>query len=30
MMGRPVQSDQTGLQLLRLADGRVLKVYQAH
>ena len=30
MMGRPVTSDQTGLQLLRMADGRVLKVYQAH
>ena len=27
-MGRPVTADQGGLQLLRLADGRVLKVFQ--
>lgn len=30
MMGRPVEAGQAGLQLVRLADGRVLKVYQAH
>ena len=28
VMGRPVTADQGGLQLLRLADGRVLKVFQ--